>query len=84
MNSKQSISLMAIAIIAFGIVVATTLTGAYDASAKKSCASKKWSHCKGTKGYYTKNGHHHCFKGKAKTVLIPNITIKIAHQPTIK
>ena len=66
MNSKQSLSLMAIAIIAFGIIAASTLAGADDASAKKSCASKKWSNCKGTHGYYTKHGHHHCFKGESK------------------
>ncbi len=57
---------MAVAIIALGIIAAATLAGADDASAKKSCAAKKWSHCKGTKGYYTKHGHHHCFKGESK------------------
>ena len=66
MNSKQSISLMAIAIIAFGIIAAATISGADDASAQKSCKAKKYSHCHGTKGYYTKHGHHHCFKGESK------------------
>ena len=65
MNSKQSLSLMAIAIIAFGIIAAATIANPDDASAK-SCKSKGYSHCKGTKGYYTKNGHHHCFKGESK------------------
>jgi hypothetical protein len=57
---------MAIAIIAFGIIAAATLAGADDASAKKSCESQKWSHCKGDKGYYTKKGHHHCYKNLDK------------------
>ena len=45
--------------VAFGIISATTIAGTNDASAKKLCESKKWSHCKGDKGYYTKKGHHH-------------------------
>jgi hypothetical protein len=53
---------MALAIIAFGVVAATTLASPNDASAKQSCESKKFSHCKGDKGYYTEKGHHHCFK----------------------
>lgn len=57
---------MAIAIIALGIIAASTLAGTDNASAKKSCASQKYSHCKGTKGYYTQNGHHHCFEGESK------------------
>jgi hypothetical protein len=66
MNSKQSLSLMAIAIIAFGMIAATTFASPDDASAQKSCKSKKWSHCKGTRGYYTIHGHHHCYKGESK------------------
>jgi hypothetical protein len=56
---------MAIAIIAFGIIAAATIASPDDASAK-SCKAKKYSHCHGTKGYYTKHGHHHCFKGESK------------------
>ncbi|MGN6709840.1 MAG: hypothetical protein ACTHKF_10900 [Candidatus Nitrosocosmicus sp.] len=66
MNSKQSIAITAIAVIAFLMIGATTFASPDDALAKKSCAKKKWSHCKGTKGWYTKHGHHHCFKGESK------------------
>jgi len=61
MNSKISFSIMAVAVIAFGLISATTFASPDDASAK-SCASKKWSHCKGDKGFYTEKGHHHCYK----------------------
>ena len=64
MNSKQSLSLMAIAIIAFVMIGATTIASPDDASAQKSCAAKKWSHCKGDHHWYTKHGHHHCYKGE--------------------
>lgn len=63
MNSKQTISLMAIAVVAVIMIGATIITSPGDASAQKSCAAKKFSHCKGTKGWYTVHGHHHCFKG---------------------
>jgi len=66
MESKTTLSIMAVAIIAFGLVAATTFASPDDASAQKSCKSKKFSHCKGTKGYYNKNGHHHCFEGESK------------------
>ena len=62
MDSKTTLSIMAVAIIAFGLVAATTFASPDDASAKKSCAAKKYSHCKGDKGYYTEKGHHHCYK----------------------
>jgi hypothetical protein len=45
--------------VVFGIVAATTIAGTDDASAKKLCESKKWSHCKRDKGYYTKKGYPH-------------------------
>lgn len=66
MNSKQSLAIMAIAVIAFVMIGATTIAGPDDASAKKSCASKKWSNCKGDHHWYTIHGHHHCFKGESK------------------
>jgi hypothetical protein len=64
MNSKQTITIMAIAMIAFGMIAATTIASPDDASAQKSCVAKKWSHCKGDHHWYTKKGHHHCFKGE--------------------
>ena len=66
MNSKQSLSMLAIAIVAFIMIGATTIASPDDASAQKSCKAKKWSHCKGTKGWYTIHGHHHCYKGESK------------------
>jgi hypothetical protein len=63
MDSKISGTVVVVAMVAFGIVAATTtIAGTDDASAKKLCESKKWSHCKGDKEYYTKKGYHHCFK----------------------
>ena len=63
MDSKISGTVVDIAMVAFGIVVATTtIEGTDDASAKKLCESKKWSYCKRDKRYYTKKGHHHCFE----------------------
>jgi hypothetical protein len=64
MNSKRTITIMAIAMIAFGMIAATTTARPDDDSAQKSCAAKKWSHCKGDRHWYTKKGHHHCFKGE--------------------
>ena len=64
MNSKQTITIMAIAMIAFGMIAATTFASPDDASAQKSCAAKKYSHCKGDHHYYTIKGHHHCFKNE--------------------
>ena len=64
MNSKQTITIMVIAMIAFGMITATTIASPDDASAQKSCAAKKWSHCKGDHHWYTKKGHHYCFKGE--------------------
>jgi hypothetical protein len=46
------------------MIAATTIAGSDEASAKKSCAAKKWSHCNGDKGLYTKKGHRHCFKAE--------------------
>lgn len=62
MNSKQLLSILAIAIVVFIMIGATTIAGPDDASTKKSCAAKKWSHCKGDHHWYTKKGHHHCYK----------------------
>jgi hypothetical protein len=63
MNSKQTLTIVAIAMVAFGMIAATTIVGPDDASAKKkSCEAKKWSHCKGDHHWYTKKGHHHCYK----------------------
>jgi hypothetical protein len=62
MDSKIIYSIMALAIVAFGLAAATIFASPDDASAKQSCESKKWSNCKGDKGYYTEKGHHHCYK----------------------
>ncbi len=62
MDSKTTISIMALAIVAFGIMAATSFVMPGDASAEKSCAAKHWSNCKGDKGWYTEHGHHHCYK----------------------
>jgi hypothetical protein len=48
----------------FGIISATTIAGSDEASARKSYQSKKWSHCKGDKGWHIRKGHHHCFNGE--------------------
>ncbi len=64
MNSKQTITIMAIAMIAFGMIAATTTASPDDASAQKPCAAKEWSNGKGGGHWYTKKGHHHCFKGE--------------------
>ena len=45
MDSKTTLSIMAVAIIVFGLVAASTFASPDDASAQKSCAAKKWSHC---------------------------------------
>ena len=41
MTSKQSLSLLAIAIVAFIMISATSIAGPGDASAKETCAAKK-------------------------------------------
>ena len=59
MESKTTITVMALAIIAIGMMSAFTIFGAEDALGK-SCPQHG---CKGTHGYYTIKGHHHCYKG---------------------
>ena len=56
MNSTTSMLLVAaLSFIAVAMIVAPSLVASdHSALAKKS---------KGTKGYYTKKGHHHCTKG---------------------
>jgi hypothetical protein len=59
MNSKTTSILLvaALSFIAVAMIVAPTLVASdHSALAKKS---------KGTKGYYTKKGHHHCTKGSS-------------------
>lgn len=51
------ITLLVVSVTSFSIV-----TNSVDA--KKSCEEKKWSDCKGDKGWYTHHGNHHCFKGE--------------------
>ena len=46
----------------FGIVAETTIADLNDTTAKKSCESKKWSHCKGDKRWYKKKVKPHFFK----------------------
>jgi hypothetical protein len=64
MDSKITLTIVVISLVAFGLIAAATFAGTDEASAKKSCKSKKWSHCKGDKGYYTVNGHHHCYESE--------------------
>jgi hypothetical protein len=64
MNSKQSLTIMAFAVVAFVMIGAATFASPDDASAQKSCAAKKYSHCKGDHHWYTKKGHHHCYKSE--------------------
>jgi len=59
MNSKTSITVIAFVLMAFGIMTATSIIESQDAFAK-FCDPHG---CKGTKGYYTEVGHHHCWKG---------------------
>jgi hypothetical protein len=48
-------------VIAFLVMaVAFSATVSIDTAHAKYCNP---SGCKGTKGYYTENGHHHCFEG---------------------
>ena len=58
MNKQTTIALFAIVITAFGIIAATSIMGSEDAFAQE-CNPHG---CKGTKGYYTSQGHH-CFDG---------------------
>lgn len=64
MEFKTTVVLFVIAITAIGMIATSTFVVSHEASAKKSCESKKYSHCKGDKGWYTKKGHHHCFKSE--------------------
>ncbi len=59
MNTKPTIAIFAIVIAAFGIIAATSIMGSEDAFAK-TCNP---SGCKGDRGYYTSEGHHHCYEG---------------------
>ncbi|MER5175151.1 MAG: hypothetical protein ABJB76_05755 [Candidatus Nitrosocosmicus sp.] len=61
MELKTTIALFVIAIAAFGMIAASTITDSHEASAKE-CNPHG---CKGTHGYYTENGHHHCYKGSS-------------------
>ena len=72
MNIRNVLVLtFAVAIVA--VITGATVTalsavqGAQEVDAKqKSCASQKFSHCKGTPHYYIKGTHHHCVKGVDK------------------
>ncbi len=66
MESKITIALFVIAITAFGMMAASTIVDSHEAHAKNSCASQNFSHCQGDKGFYTENGHHHCFQNVDK------------------
>jgi hypothetical protein len=66
MNIKTSIAIFAIVITAFGIIAATSIIGSEDAFANKGHHHGKWCNphgCKGSKGFYTERGHHHCWRG---------------------
>lgn len=65
MDMKTTIAISAIVITAFGIIAATSIIGSDNAFAEYGHHGK-WCNphdCKGDKGWYTKKGHHHCFKG---------------------
>jgi hypothetical protein len=60
MNSKTTISIMVMAITAFAMVAMPIILETDHAFAYKKCNPHG---CKGTKGYYTVKGHHHCYEG---------------------
>lgn len=68
-----------VAILTFAVAIIAVITGSTvstlsdmnavaQADAKKSCAAKKFSNCKGDKGWYIKGTHHHCFKSEKNCV----------------
>jgi hypothetical protein len=59
MNSKTTISIMVMAVTAFAMIAMPIILETGNAFAK-DCPQHG---CKGTKGYYTEKGHHHCYKG---------------------
>lgn len=59
MNSKTTIAIMVMAITAFAMIAMPIFLTTDHAFAKK-CDPHG---CKGTHGYYTEKGHHHCYKG---------------------
>jgi hypothetical protein len=64
MESKTTITVMALAVIAVGMMSAFTIFGAQNALGQ-DCPQHG---CKGTHGYYYKGTHHHCFKGSSNCV----------------
>jgi hypothetical protein len=66
MESKTTITVMALALIAVGMMSAITILGSEEAFAKdKKCPQHG---CKGTPGYYYKGTKHHCYKGSHNCV----------------
>ena len=59
MNSKTNISIVVMAVSAFALIAMPTILETDHAFAK-DCPQHG---CKGTHGYYTVKGHHHCYKG---------------------
>lgn len=64
MNSKTTISIMAMAITAFAVIAMPVILETGNAFAK-DCPQHG---CKGTHGYYYKGSHHHCYKGSKNCV----------------
>ena len=64
MNPKINISLIVMAVSAFALIAMPTILETDHAFAK-DCPQHG---CKGTKGYYTKHGHHHCYEGSRDCV----------------
>lgn len=63
-NNNKAMRLFLITVLITTVASMTILSEVGFADAKKSCATKKWSSCKGTKGWYTHHGNHHCYKGE--------------------
>lgn len=65
-NNSKSVRLFLITVLITSMTATTILSNMNITAvhAQKSCEEKKWSDCKGTKGWYTHHGNHHCFKGE--------------------
>ncbi|MDQ6723955.1 MAG: hypothetical protein M3Z01_06800 [Thermoproteota archaeon] len=66
MELKTTVTLMVMVVAALAMIVAPAIIGSDDAFAKKGHGKSCNPHgCKGTHGYYTEKGHHHCYKGSS-------------------
>ena len=61
MNSKTTIAIVVMTVTAFAMI-AMPIVLENDHAFAKDCPQHG---CKGTHGYYTVKGHHHCYKGSS-------------------